>query len=63
MLNQNNMKKLKNENIIVKTPLKNKYTHNKIFIFDRKYILMGSMNIMDKSSHCRHMAEISNCAF
>jgi phosphatidylserine/phosphatidylglycerophosphate/cardiolipin synthase-like enzyme len=49
MLNQNNMKKLKNENIIVKTPSENKYTHNKIFIFDREYILMGSMNIVDKS--------------
>ena len=49
MLNQNNMKKLKNEEIIVKTPPENKYTHNKLFIFDKKYILMGSMNIMDKS--------------
>lgn len=48
MLNQNNMKKIKNENIIVKT-VENKYTHNKLFIFDGKYILMGSMNIMDKS--------------
>jgi hypothetical protein len=48
-LNENSMKKLKNENIIVKTPSENKYTHNKIFIFDKKYILMGSMNIMDKS--------------
>ena len=47
-LNQNNIKKLKNENIIVKT-LENKYTHNKLFIFDKKYILVGSMNIMDKS--------------
>ena len=42
-------KKLKNEEIIVKTPPENKYTHNKLFIFDKKYILMGSMNIMDKS--------------
>ena len=49
MLNQNNMKKLKNEEIIVKTPPENKYTHNKLFIFDKKYILVGSMNIMDKS--------------
>lgn len=49
MLNQYNMKKLKNEENIVNTPPENKYTHNKIFIFDKKYILMGSMNIMDKS--------------
>ena len=49
MLNQSNMKKLKNEEIIVKTPPENKYTHNKLFIFDKKYILVGSMNIMDKS--------------
>lgn len=48
-LNQNNIRLLENENIIVKTPLENKYTHNKLFIFDKKYILMGSMNIMDKS--------------
>lgn len=48
ILNQNSIKKIKNENIIVKT-CENKYTHNKIFIFDKKYILMGSMNIMDKS--------------
>jgi len=48
MLNQNNINILKNENIIVNT-FENKYTHNKLFIFDRKYILMGSMNIMDKS--------------
>lgn len=49
MLNQYNMKKLKSENIIVNAPIEKKYTHNKIFIFDKKYILMGSMNIMDKS--------------
>ena len=49
MLNQNNMENLKNEDIIVKTPPEKKYTHNKLFIFDKKYILMGSMNIMDKS--------------
>jgi len=49
IFNKNNMKKLKNENIITKTPLESKYTHNKFFIFDKKYILMGSMNIMDKS--------------
>ena len=42
------MKKLQNHNIIVKKN-QNKYTHNKIFIFDKKYILMGSMNIMNKS--------------
>lgn len=47
-LNQNNIKKLKNEKIITHTS-ENKYTHNKIFIFDKKYILVGSMNIMDKS--------------
>ena len=49
MLNQNTIKILKNENIITKTPPENKYTHNKLFIFDKKYILIGSMNIMDKS--------------
>ena len=49
MLNQNTIKILKNENIITKTPPEKKYTHNKLFIFDKKYILMGSMNIMDKS--------------
>jgi phosphatidylserine/phosphatidylglycerophosphate/cardiolipin synthase-like enzyme len=49
MLNQYNMKKLKNENIIVNVPLEKKYTHNKIFIFDKIYIVMGSMNIMEKS--------------
>jgi len=49
ILNKNNMEKLKNEIIVVKTPLESKYTHNKLFIFDKKYILMGSMNIMDKS--------------
>jgi phosphatidylserine/phosphatidylglycerophosphate/cardiolipin synthase-like enzyme len=49
MLNQKNMENLKNEDIIVKTPPEKKYTHNKLFIFDKKYILMGSMNIMDKS--------------
>ena len=49
-LNQNNMKKLKNKKIY--NTLKNnnnKYTHNKLFIFDKEYILFGSMNIMDKS--------------
>ena len=49
ILNKNNMEKLKNEIIVVKTPLESKYTHNKLFIFDKKYILMGSMNIMNKS--------------
>lgn len=49
ILNKNNMEKIKNEEIIVNTPPENKYTHNKLFIFDKKYILMGSMNIMDKS--------------
>jgi phosphatidylserine/phosphatidylglycerophosphate/cardiolipin synthase-like enzyme len=49
ILNKNNMEKLKNENIITKTPLESKYTHNKLFIFDKKYILVGSMNIMNKS--------------
>lgn len=49
VLNQNNMEKLENENVIVTIPPENKYTHNKLFIFDKKYILMGSMNIMDKS--------------
>ena len=49
ILNKNNMEKLKNQDIITKTPSENKYTHNKIFIFDKKYILIGSMNIMDKS--------------
>ena len=48
ILNQNNMEKIKNENIIANT-VQNKYTHNKLFIFDKKYILIGSMNIMDKS--------------
>lgn len=48
MLNQNNMKNLNNGEIIVNTS-ENKYTHNKLFIFDKKYILVGSMNIMDKS--------------
>ena len=49
-LNRNNMKKLKNKKIY--NTLKNnnnKYTHNKLFIFDKEYILFGSMNIMDKS--------------
>jgi phosphatidylserine/phosphatidylglycerophosphate/cardiolipin synthase-like enzyme len=49
IFNKNNMKKLKNENIIAKTPIESKYTHNKLFIFDKKYILVGSMNIMNKS--------------
>lgn len=49
IINKNSFKKQKNENIIVKTPIGNKYTHNKIFIFDKKYIIFGSMNIMDKS--------------
>ena len=49
ILNQHMITKLKNEKIAVKTPLENKYTHNKLFIFDGKYILVGSMNIMDKS--------------
>jgi phosphatidylserine/phosphatidylglycerophosphate/cardiolipin synthase-like enzyme len=49
MVKQKNIEKLKNEHIIAKTPPENKYTHNKLFIFDKKYILMGSMNIMDKS--------------
>lgn len=49
MVNQKNIEKLKNEHIITKTSPENKYTHNKLFIFDKKYILMGSMNIMDKS--------------
>jgi phosphatidylserine/phosphatidylglycerophosphate/cardiolipin synthase-like enzyme len=49
ILNKNNMEKIKNEENIVNTPPENKYTHNKLFIFDKKYILVGSMNIMDKS--------------
>ena len=49
ILTQNNMKKLENENVIVNAPPENKYTHNKLFIFDKKYILISSMNIMDKS--------------
>ena len=49
MINQKNIEKLKNQHMIAKTPPENKYTHNKLFIFDKKYILMGSINIMDKS--------------
>ena len=49
ILNKNNMEKIKNEENIFNTPPENKYTHNKLFIFDKKYILVGSMNIMDKS--------------
>jgi phosphatidylserine/phosphatidylglycerophosphate/cardiolipin synthase-like enzyme len=47
-INENNMKRLTKVGIIVNT-IENKYTHNKLFIFDKKYILIGSMNIMDKS--------------
>lgn len=47
-INQINMQRLTKAGIIVNT-IENKYTHNKIFIFDKKYIFMGSMNIMDKS--------------
>jgi hypothetical protein len=60
ILNQYFIKKLRNENIVVNTPLENKYTHNKLFIFDGKYILMGSMNIMDKSLQT-HGGDIELC--
>jgi len=60
MLNKNNIKKIKNENIIVKTPLENNYTHNKLFIFDKKYIFIGSMNVMNKSLQT-HGGDIELC--
>ncbi len=53
------MKKLRNENITVKTA-PNKYTHNKLFIFDKKYIFIGSMNILDKSLSI-HGGDIEIC--
>lgn len=53
------MKKLRNANIAVKTAA-NKYTHNKFFIFDNKYILIGSMNILDKSLSI-HGGDIEMC--
>jgi len=59
-VNKNNIKKIKNENIIVKKPFENNYTHNKLFIFDKKYILMGSMNIMNKSLQT-HGGDIELC--
>jgi len=60
MLNKINIKKIKNENIIVKTPLENNYTHNKLFIFDKKYIFIGSMNVMNKSLQT-HGGDIELC--
>lgn len=60
VINTNNLKLLEKENIIVKTPIENKYTHNKLFIFDKKYILMGSMNVMDKSLH-KYGGDIEMC--
>ena len=60
MLNKINIKKIKNENIIVKTPLENNYTHNKLFIFVKKYIFIGSMNVMNKSLQT-HGGDIELC--
>jgi phosphatidylserine/phosphatidylglycerophosphate/cardiolipin synthase-like enzyme len=53
------MKKLRKWNITVKTS-ENKYTHNKLFIFDKKYIFIGSMNILDKSLSI-HGGDIEIC--
>jgi len=42
----------KMEKIGIKFIKHNFYTHNKIFIFDKKYIMIGSMNIIPRSIEC-----------
>ena len=37
----------------------NKYTHNKISIFDKKYLLMGSMNLIERSTNSNCDIEMS----